>query len=390
MRRVSNIRSKRRKGNILVLSAILLVPLCAILAFSVDLAVVHVENTRLQNGADAAAFAAALNIDSSPDAIAAAIAFAEQNCPNSGTVLQGEDVEFGTWDPQSRSFTAGSQSPNAVRVTLRRDSSSGNAVELYFARVLGRERQNLEAQAIAFCPNDGTAFQLLVDDEMIDSDEEDIEDLANSMGVDPDDLIYDNDDDGFIDLPPGTTLELPTGQVGDEALFDISSYGNAFPFQASSTYTTTDFLAEGTAFENDPGIQNLQDVEWSGSDPPPHSELNGKKLLDPTTGVDPVDSHSDVAALADGSTTHVSPVFESDVSMAETDPSKYGSPAANLQGARRGLLAFKIMSSRPNPAGGSYLPLLTIRVENPVDISTVTIGQSGGGGGGGSKISLVK
>ena len=51
--------------------------------------------------------------------------------------------------------------------------------------------------------------------------------------------------------------------------------------------------------------------------------------------------------------------------MVTTDPSVYGSPAANLQGVRRGLLAYRIVSARSNPAGGSYLPLITIKVIDP-------------------------
>ena len=59
------------------------------------------------------------------------------------------------------------------------------------------------------------------------------------MGVDPEDLISDGDGDWFIDLPPGATLELPTGQVGDEGLLDIMVNEGGplpkFPYSDSSS-----------------------------------------------------------------------------------------------------------------------------------------------------------
>ena len=363
----------------------------AFLAFSVDIGYLYWEKSRLQNSADAAAHACALEMhESSTQAKLSAVSYAELNSTNAGEILPESDVIFGTWDKDSRTFTPGGPSVNAVQVVCKRDSARGNAVPLFFASVLGIDSQNLTADAIAYAPVLSEGFRFLIDDEMIDSDEPSIEDLANQLGVDPDDLISDGDNDGFIDIPPGCFLELPTGQVGDEALFDATSYGGAFPFQGSSTFSTLDFLAEGTALQSSLGTQNMQGVEWSSSNAP-HPGLEGSKVLDPVPGIDPVDSHADIAALADSETTHVSPVFKSDVSMAETDPSKYGSPAANLQGERRGLLAFKIVSSRSNPAGGSYLPLLTIEVIDPayIDIESLTINQGGSGTAGG-RISLVK
>jgi hypothetical protein len=84
-----------------------------------------------------------------------------------------------------------------------------------------------------------------------------------------------------------------------------------------------------------------------------------------------MDSHSELLNLPDPDIVYVSPVFKSDVSMAETDPSKYGSPAANLQGERRGLVAYRIIDATANSNGGSYLPDLTIEVLSPVDITTM-------------------
>ena len=167
---------------------------------------------------------------------------------------------------------------------------------------------------------------------------------------------------------------LPEKGVGDEALLDTASYEDAFPFTLDSPYTAIDLLAEGTALEDLLGTQDLEDVEWTSSNAP-HPELNGSKVLDPVPGVGPMDSHADILSLPDPDNVLLSPLFKNDVSMTELDPSKYGAPAGNLQGERRGLVAFKILSARLNPDGGSYLPLLTIEIIDPgtIDLSDVTL-----------------
>ncbi len=197
------------------------------------------------------------------------------------------------------------------------------------------------------------------------------EDLADSLGKSPDDIISDKNGDGWLDLPPNTTLELPTGQVGDEGMFDRKTYEEAFPFQGDTTFNMLDFLAEGTALQDSLGTQHLQDVEW-GADNAPHPDLVGNKVLDPVPGITPMDNHQEILDLPDLDQIYVSPVFKSDTNMTETDLSKYGSPTANVQGERRGLIAFKILSARANPAGGSYLPLVTIEV---IDHSTIDLDQ---------------
>ena len=58
-----------------------------------------------------------------------------------------------------------------------------------------------------------TSSRFLIDGDMIDVDVPAIEDLADQLGIDNEDLVSDSDDDGYIDLPPGSQLDLPTGEV---------------------------------------------------------------------------------------------------------------------------------------------------------------------------------
>jgi len=385
--------NQNRQGSILVLTAMTLVMVFAFTAFAIDIGYILMTENELQTCADSAAMAAAAvlgNGDSSDQSNARqmAIEYSNLNSSNSQVVLNEADIQFGNWDSETKSFTVSNSSPNSIQVTTQRSTLRNNPLPLFFAPIIGHQFADVTATSIVTVPpsEGGPQFRFLLDDEMFDSDEEDIEDLADSLGKDSDEILYDNNNDGFIDLPAGAQLELPTGQEGDEGMFDITSYDGAFPFQEDTYYTMTDFLAESTALEDILDTRKLQDVEWKKSNAP-QKKLKGNKVLDPVTGVDPMDSHSAIRALPDPDTISLSPLYKSDVSMAETDTSKYGSPAANLQGERRGLVAYKIISSRNNPAGGSYLPMLTVEIVDPNDIDFGEVTMDGSGGGSSSSSS---
>ena len=363
-----------RRGAILVWAALCLVIVAGFLAFTVDFGYLVVTECELQNAADAGALSGARALPKGrAAAMKASVEWIAKNLAANESVqtVPGEDVEVGLWEEGTATFTAlpesSSKTPNAVRVTCRRSAARGNALNLFFAPLLGIDSANLSANAVAKTPAFDPSFRFLIDDEMFDTDEPAIETLAQSLGKTPDSLLTDKNGDGFIDLPGGQKLELPTGQVGDEALFDTQSYPGAFPFGEGTPYTHTDFLAEGTALESELGTSDLQNVEWTGADAP-EFDFIGKKVLDPVPGTDPMSKHSTILALPNPNVTYVSPVFKSDVSMQERDASKYGSPTSNLQGERRGLVAFQIVSARSHPKGGSYLPLLTIKIVDPATI----------------------
>lgn len=393
--RAALFNSPQRRGALLIWAALCLIIVMGFLAFTVDFGYIVVTDQELQNAADAGALSGARALPNGRAAAAdAAIEWSAKNTAANESVstMVDEDVEMGLWDDAKSTFTAlpdnSPQSPNAVRVTCRMSAARGNALKLFFAPVLGIDSANLAASAIAKTSTSDHSFRFLIDDEMFDTDEPAIENLAEKLGTTPDSLLTDGNEDGFIDIPGGKTLELSTGQVGDEALFDTQSYPEAFPFGESTSYTHTDFLAEGTALEAELGTNDLQDVEWTGADAP-HFDFIGKKVLDPVPGADPMAKHSQILALPNPDVTHVSPVFKSDVAMQERDPSKYGSPTANLQGERRGLVAFQIISARPNPKGESYLPLLTIRIVDPATIDVKNGVRPSAGTSGSSKPRLV-
>ena len=338
-------KPSRRRAVIAVQIALIIPVLLGMAALCVDGGYMYNVRAQLQLTADAAAHAGVLQLPDKNAAKATAIAIAVTNYPNNGVILAPSDIFFGNWNLNQGVFTAGGEPVNAVRVTVHRSQQNGNPTGLFFARIFGKYYTDITAAATAYGPalppNFGVRF--LIDDEMFDTDVPAIEDFAEDQGVSTDDLLTDADGDYFIDFPP-TVIELPTGQVGDEALFDI---GPGFQFTGTSSPSLADFLL----------------FEEGGNQ---HGILRSQ--LDPLIGVEPAYDPSQYPDFVDLNHVHVSPVYKSDVNDTE--------PGVNALGERRGLVAFKILAVGSDPDGaGSLLPNLIIEI---VDPSSITNGLGSG------------
>jgi Flp pilus assembly protein TadG len=145
-----------RRGSALVYLTVSMVALVAFVSLAVDVGRVQMVRGELQLAADAAARYGAAGLETGVSA-------AEQNAVNAardnkadGTAVvldPNTDVEFGTWNESTKTFTAltgaAQSGANAVRVTARRTADSGNAVPLFFARVIGRTTCDVRAQSVA-------------------------------------------------------------------------------------------------------------------------------------------------------------------------------------------------------------------------------------------------
>jgi Flp pilus assembly protein TadG len=146
---------QRRQGTIVILTALLLVVTIAFLAFSIDFGYVIVTESELQNAADAGATSGAKALSNGrAAAVAATKAWVAKNvAANQSVAVTDADVEIGSWDSETASFTVlpnnSSETPNAVRVTCRRTADRGNALKLFFAPVLGTSQANLTVTSTA-------------------------------------------------------------------------------------------------------------------------------------------------------------------------------------------------------------------------------------------------
>ncbi len=144
--------ANQRKGAIIVLTAILMVVLLSMVAFTVDLGCIMVGRTEMQRAVDSGALAGAGVLgEGATVAEDTARDFVRQNIVRTRPIADsGVDVRIGNWDNAGRSFNEGVEPFNSVRV-LARDGG----YPLFFARVLGHTQHAIAAQATAtFQPRD--------------------------------------------------------------------------------------------------------------------------------------------------------------------------------------------------------------------------------------------
>lgn len=110
--------------------------------------------TQLQVTADAAALAAATSFDDLTQAATLATTVAAMNMPvgSAGTVLNAQDVVFGTFDEVTDVFSPTTVEPNAVQVVTRRTEANGNALPTSLLRLVGKESWDVEVSSMAFAP----------------------------------------------------------------------------------------------------------------------------------------------------------------------------------------------------------------------------------------------
>jgi hypothetical protein len=119
----------------------------------VDYARVQLAKTELQRGADAAARYAASTLSSgTATACSNAVACAAQNTADGQSIVLDPnlDVEFGTWNSSTKTFTPSAGSNiDAVRISAHRTAARGNAIPLTMAAVIGRSTCDVNVTSIA-------------------------------------------------------------------------------------------------------------------------------------------------------------------------------------------------------------------------------------------------
>ena len=241
-----------RKGNVLVLTAFLMIVMIGLLAFTLDLGYVYVSQSQLQRSADAAALAAALELidndalsgngtwDVSSEAIRSkAEEYAGYNYVLAeNPQLSEEDVKVGyienPFDPDWVMETSGVNMLNAVSVRVRRHSDQNGDVPLFFARFLGHDKVSIQASATAALlvnikglgtPGDGTNQGILP----FALDEETWNDMLAGGG--DDDWTWDEEDKEIVAGSDGirevNLYPQGTGSPGNRGTVDIGSNNNS-------------------------------------------------------------------------------------------------------------------------------------------------------------------
>ncbi len=239
---------RNRKGSVLVLTALLMVAMLAVLAFSVDLGYILVARTELQRTADAAAVAAAWQLieeegwDGSPETVATADKYAVSNkVLQSASLLAESDIDVGRLNnptDMSEEISYGDPTDyNAVEVRIRRTANQNGAVPLFFARAMGFQNADVDGQATAAFYTNLRGFEVPAKpgDRNIQIlpfalDEETWNGLVEGTTLD-DDWEWDEDAE---EVHPGNDLECEvnlfpqgTGCPGNRGTVDIGSNNNS-------------------------------------------------------------------------------------------------------------------------------------------------------------------
>ncbi len=166
-----------RRGNVMLLSAALLVAMIGFAAFTIDIGYIAVVKSQLQNAVDAATLAGAMELDCNGDQTLVAqnvknavmeIAALNRVGTNPGLVLDPDvDIQLGRqeWNVAQQKFVyqwgAAYQPYNIVRVDGRLDvvsngqTATDRRLPLFFAPAMGNETASLNSTSIAtFQPRD--------------------------------------------------------------------------------------------------------------------------------------------------------------------------------------------------------------------------------------------
>jgi Flp pilus assembly protein TadG len=158
-----------RRGNIIVLSALLMVVMMAMLAFSVDVGYIYTMQAQLQRSVDAAALAGVQDLVVSTDAAQAkATEYLCRNPVGSSMTVVDEaqlasqlstfktahtsdfQMKYGNWNPTTHSFSETNVNPGAMTVTMTYPN-----MPFFFGKVLGQDTFTITASSTAmFQPRD--------------------------------------------------------------------------------------------------------------------------------------------------------------------------------------------------------------------------------------------
>jgi len=169
--------SQKRRGAFVVMGIICLSVCLCFVAFSVDIGYISLTKTRMQNAADSAALAAAMEIthsvqtapqgttDMTTHARTSAAAKAAEVALLNGFYLNGlpsgGDVHFGrrAWDPVTEEFIidwniGATENVNCLKVIIRKDNADASQPDaklpLFFAGIFGTTHSELRAEATSY------------------------------------------------------------------------------------------------------------------------------------------------------------------------------------------------------------------------------------------------
>jgi len=157
------------RGGVLVLVTLLLTVLVGVAALAIDIGYISTTKNELQNVADASALAATgelgrYYIDISTDGtyssaygdtIRDVASEAGLNNMAGGMAISVSQVQIGSWDGDTHTFTNATTYPNAVKVSARRAEGANGPISSFFAGVFNIDSFDVDTDAVAALTGQG-------------------------------------------------------------------------------------------------------------------------------------------------------------------------------------------------------------------------------------------
>jgi hypothetical protein len=163
---------KAEDGSMTVFGIFLTVAFIAVGGVAIDASRLQTRTTLMQNTADSAAYTAMLYRPFTTEAVAtaAAVSNAAVNMPTGlfGQAVATADVEWGTWNASTRTFTVQAGSTNAVRVTVRQTTARANPFRNAVLHIFGMDTADVVRRAVVSGFNQGCLREGFVSQQRID------------------------------------------------------------------------------------------------------------------------------------------------------------------------------------------------------------------------------
>jgi Flp pilus assembly protein TadG len=164
MRQATTNLCSARRGVVVIYGILVMIMLLSLSALAIDWGRNQLVKTELQSAADAAARQGCVGLKvSTGQAQTLAMSAAAFNTANGTSVVlnASQDIQFGTWDPATRTFelltSTNQKSATAIRIYTRRTVARGNGIPTTFGQAFGLRDSDVTAMAIAARGNIVTA-----------------------------------------------------------------------------------------------------------------------------------------------------------------------------------------------------------------------------------------
>ena len=212
-------------GAISAFSLFVFLGLLMIGGLAIDVASLYQARTQLQVAADSTAHAALyVRVDQEDQATSlsgavtagktAALSMASSEMPSGyyGTILDASDIEYGSWNSTTRTFTANPLSDEAVRVNTKRLTDNQNGISTFLLKLVGVSDWNVQTPAVfeTFIPS--CMRQGMVAMEMVDIQGNSVFDNGFCIHSNTHVKISSNNtfnNDTFVTMPEDDDLEIP-------------------------------------------------------------------------------------------------------------------------------------------------------------------------------------